>query len=66
MKINVGRPDKVIRLILGAGIISAGFYFQSWWGAIGIIPIVTALINWCPLYAPFGISTCSLKNTAAK
>ena len=42
-------------------IIAAGFYFDSWLGAIGIIPILTASINWCPLYAPFGISTYSLK-----
>ena len=61
MKVNMGKPDKVIRLILGAGIIAAGVYFQSWWGAIGVIPIVTAFINWCPLYFPFGISTCKVK-----
>ena len=61
MKVNMGKPDKVIRLILGAGIIGAGVYFQSWWGAIGAIPIVTAFINWCPLYFPFGISTCKVK-----
>ena len=61
MKANMGKPDKVTRLILGAGIIAAGVYFQSWWGAIGVIPIVTAFINWCPLYFPFGISTCKVK-----
>jgi len=57
MKCNVGKTDKIIRLILGAGIIAAGVYFQSWWGAIGAVPILTALIGWCPAYIPFGIST---------
>lgn len=66
MKVNMGKPDKVIRLILGAGIIAAGVYFQSWWGVIGVIPILTALINWCPLYVPLGISTCKLQDEKAK
>lgn len=58
MKSNVGSADKVIRIILGLVIGAAGFYFKSWWGLVGIIPIVTSLINWCPIYLPFGISTC--------
>jgi hypothetical protein len=58
MKCNVGKADKIIRIILGLVIIAVGFYFKSWWGAIGVVPIFTALIGWCPLYAPFKISTC--------
>jgi len=58
MNKNVGSVDKVIRLIIGVAIIGAGIVFKSWWGAIGIVPIFTALINWCPLYFPFGIKTC--------
>jgi hypothetical protein len=58
MKKNVGSTDRVIRTILGVAIIGAGVYFQSWWGAIGAIPIVTALIGWCPPYAMLGINTC--------
>ena len=57
MKSNIGKSDKSIRLILGGIIVALGIYFQSWWGAIGIIPILTASINWCPTYVPFGIST---------
>lgn len=57
MKCNVGKTDKIIRVIVGAGIIGAGVYFQSWLGAIGVVPIVTAAIGWCPAYLPFGIST---------
>ncbi len=59
MKCNVGKADRTIRVILGLVIVGVGVYFQSWWGAIGIIPLVTAAIGWCPLYAPFKVSTCS-------
>ncbi|GBE03541.1 hypothetical protein BMS3Abin09_00458 [bacterium BMS3Abin09] len=58
MKCNVGKTDRIIRVILGVVIIGAGVYFQSWWGAIGIIPLATAAIGWCPLYLPFGITSC--------
>ena len=58
---NVGSADRAIRLILGLVIIAIGYYYQSWWGAIGIVPIFTALIGWCPAYLPFGISTCSTR-----
>ena len=57
MKCNVGKIDKSVRIIVGIGIIAIGIYFQSWWGAIGLIPIFTAAIGWCPAYIPFGIST---------
>ncbi|MDZ7777110.1 MAG: DUF2892 domain-containing protein [Bacteroidales bacterium] len=58
MKCNVGRTDKVIRIVLGLAIGAAGYFYSSWLGLIGIVPIATALINWCPLYLPFGIKTC--------
>ncbi len=58
MNANIGSADRIIRIVLGVLIIGIGIYFKSWWGAIGIIPLATALIRWCPLYLPFGISTC--------
>ena len=58
MKCNVGKADRIIRVIVGAGIIAIGVYLKSWWGAIGVIPIITAAIGWCPVYLPFGISSC--------
>lgn len=58
MKCNVGKTDKTIRIILGVIVILAGVYFQSWWGAVGVVPIVTGFIRWCPAYLPFGFSTC--------
>ena len=57
MKANVGSADRIIRFILGAVIIVLGFYFQSWWGAVGIVPIITGLVNFCPAYSLIGVST---------
>ena len=52
MKPNVGQTDRTIRIVLGVVIIVAGVYFKSWWGVIGIVPILTAVIRWCPAYLP--------------
>jgi hypothetical protein len=38
--------DEVLRLVIDAAIIAAGVYFQSWWAAIGAVPILTALMGW--------------------
>ena len=57
MKKNVGNADRILRVIIGIGIIGAGVYYQSWWGAIGAIPIVTAAMNFCPAYAILGLSS---------
>ncbi len=58
MKPNVGGTDRIIRVILGVGIIAIGIYFKSWLGVIGVVPILTAAMGWCPAYIPFGISSC--------
>ena len=58
MKHNVGGIDRVARLIAGVGIIGWGVYEQNWWGAVGIVPLFTAVISWCPAYLPIGFSTC--------
>ena len=58
MKCNMGKTDRTVRVLLGLVIIVLGLVFHSWWGALGIIPLFTAAIRWCPLYVPFRISTC--------
>ena len=58
MKRNMGSADRIVRIIVGLGIIAAGVYYHSWLGAVGIVPLATAAIGWCPAYLPFGISTC--------
>jgi sulfite exporter TauE/SafE len=60
MKNNVGGIDRILRVILGILMISAGVYFHSWWGAIGAVPLLTGLIRLCPLYLPFGLSSCAV------
>ena len=61
MKSNVGKTDKIIRVIVGLAIIGIGIYCRSWWGVIGAVPILTASLGWCPAYLPFGLSTCGEK-----
>ncbi len=60
---NVGRIDRVIRVLLGVIILALGYHFQSWWGLIGLIPLATSALGWCPLYLPFGLSTCRVSHS---
>ena len=62
MKRNIGKTDRIIRVVIGLIIIAVGAYFKSWWGAIGLLPILTAALGWCPPYALFGISTCKVND----
>ncbi len=57
MKHNVGKPDSWFRVIVGVIVIALGFYYKNWWGAIGVIPLVTGFIHFCPLYFVFKAST---------
>ena len=54
---NVGSADRNIRIGLGIAIIIVGVVLQSWWGLVGLLPLLTAGLNFCPLYAIIGIST---------
>ncbi len=62
MKPNVGSVERIIRVVAGVAILAVGAYFQSWWGLIGIVPIATGAIGFCPAYLPLGISTCKTKS----
>ncbi len=56
---NVGGVDRVVRIVAGLGIVSLAFVGpQSPWGYVGLVPLATGLIGWCPAYLPFGIKTC--------
>ncbi len=54
---NVGGIDRMVRIIVGLAVIAAGLYFKSWWGVVGIGPLLTGTIRWCPAYLPFGIKS---------
>ena len=58
MKKNIGKADKIVRVVLGLAIGAAGVYFKNWFGLIGIVPLVTVFLGTCPAYLPFGITTC--------
>ncbi len=61
MKCNVGRTDQIARIVIGTGVVIAGLYFRKSWGLIGLIPIITGLIRYCPVSDVLGISTCNSK-----
>jgi len=63
MQTNVGSVDRIVRVVGGAALIAlAATGTVGAWGYIGIVPILTAAIGWCPAYLPFGINTCKTKN----
>ncbi len=58
MSLNVGAADRVIRVLLGLALLSLVFVGpKTMWGLIGIVPLATAWMSFCPLYALFGMST---------
>jgi len=61
MKANVGTVDKVVRIIAGLAIIGWGVAAGNWLGAIGIVPLATALLGFCPAYSLIGVNTCGTK-----
>jgi len=61
MKKNVGTADRIFRITLGLILLSLVFIGpKTWWGLIGIIPLVTGFLKSCPVYLAFGINTCRL------
>ena len=60
MKPNVGGIDRALRIVVGLAILSVFFLIDSphrWWALVGIVPLMTGLVAWCPAYAPFGLRT---------
>jgi hypothetical protein len=58
LKCNVGPTERMIRIIAGMVILIFGLTYRNWWGLIGIAPITTGLIGWCPVSQLLGVSTC--------
>jgi hypothetical protein len=57
---NVGTTDKIIRVSIGLIIFVTFFAMKSWLWLLGLIPIVTGLLEICPLYSILGINTCKV------
>lgn len=58
MKHNIGSLDRIVRIALGLAALGMGFYFESWWGLAGLLPLLTGLVRICPAYLPLGLNTC--------
>jgi hypothetical protein len=57
-KSNIGSLDRIVRVVLGlALIIAAATGTIGWWGWIGVVPLLTAFVSFCPLYAILGFRT---------
>lgn len=69
MIMNMGSIDRIVRVVVGLALLSLLFVLDGgarWFGLIGVVPILTAAIGWCPAYLPFGISTCPRREGKAK
>jgi hypothetical protein len=57
MKTNIGSYDEGVRFVGGCLIGLWGAQVESWWGLLGLIPVLTAAFHYCPLYALFHLDT---------
>ncbi len=62
MDTNVGNADRILRVLIGVSLILFAAFATtipySWIGWIGVIPLFTALVGWCPIYRMIGANTC--------
>ncbi|HEX2871151.1 MAG TPA: DUF2892 domain-containing protein [Polyangiaceae bacterium] len=62
MNSNEGSVDRVIRVLLGSVLLSLFFFGpHTWLGLLGIVPLLTGIVGFCPLYRVFGVSTRTAK-----
>ncbi len=63
MTTNVGSIDRIVRIIAGVALLAFALFSGSayaWVGFIGIVPLATALLRWCPAYTLIGVNTCAV------
>ena len=58
MKQNLGTIDRIVRTLVGIAILATGYFLHSYWGLIGLAPLLTAAVGFCPAYCPLWITTC--------
>ena len=62
MKTNVGGLDRIIRIVVGLVLVGLALSGTvGVWGWLGIVPLATGAMGWCPPYAIFGFNTCAVK-----
>ena len=60
---NVGGIDRILRIVVGLVLVGlAATGTVGWWGWLGLVPLATGALGWCPPYAIFGFNTCSVKS----
>lgn len=57
MKCNVGKTDRIVRIVAGLAIGALGLAFNSWWGLVGVVLLLTGIFRFCGFYLPFNIDT---------
>jgi hypothetical protein len=58
MKPNIGRTERIVRVVIGVGVLCLAVVGpRASWAYVGILPLLTGLVGWCPPYALLGIST---------
>jgi hypothetical protein len=57
---NVGGLDRILRIVVGLALIACVWLVPTNWGWLGVIPLGTALLNFCPLYTLLGMNTCKV------
>ena len=58
MKPNIGNVERIVRVVVGVGILALAFVGpRTPWAYLGVLPILSGLVGWCPPYALLGIST---------
>jgi hypothetical protein len=60
MTTNVGTVDRALRVILGLVLLGLAVFGGQWWGWIGVVPLATAFMGFCPAYRLIGLSTCPI------
>ena len=62
MKVNEGSLDRAVRVVVGLALLSLVFVGpKTPWGWIGLLPLLTGAVGYCPAYAAFGLTTCGKK-----
>ena len=62
---NEGTLDRILRAIVGLAVLSLCVIGpQTLWGLVGLVPLLTGLLGFCPLYKILGLSTCPLKKSS--
>lgn len=60
MSTNIGTIDRIARVVLGLVLLGLALFGGHWWGWIGIVPLATAVVGFCPAYRLVGLSTCPI------